>query len=283
MDPLFPDRVDTLKNQVSLLTSERDQLQQNTAELSRHYETCRLEFVNTRSRIETELSEASSARDAALLRVKELENDISVLQKELTQRRMVVSVAEEAQNIPVNYTEDDINRKVEETRLILDAEWQKKFDEEGKIDQIIFEREQTVSELQMRLRLMEERSAETRANGSDLLSLSEQLQNEKATVSRAVAQNRELKEQLIETEDRLVALTEEKLQSELARQTAEHQVRELKRRLGESGETAQSLSGPTESPSITSTTLEAVLHPSMSLEPSRLSEDYEESDRDHTE
>ncbi|VDK56039.1 unnamed protein product [Cylicostephanus goldi] len=75
------DRIDTLQNQVSLLTKERDQLHQNTAELSRHYETCRLEFVNTRSRIETELSEASSARDAALLRVRELENDISVLQK----------------------------------------------------------------------------------------------------------------------------------------------------------------------------------------------------------
>lgn len=112
-------------------------------------------------------------------------------------------------------------------------------------DQKIFEGEQMVSDLQMRLRLLEERSAETRASGSvgfdevllmlyifinaiynsmlflaassffnhfeilmqllllqDLLSLSEQLQNEKATVSRAVAQNRELKEQLLETEDR---------------------------------------------------------------------------------
>uniref|UniRef100_A0A183EKX0 GOLGA2L5 domain-containing protein n=1 Tax=Gongylonema pulchrum TaxID=637853 RepID=A0A183EKX0_9BILA len=41
-----------------------------------------------------------------------------------------------------------------------------------------------------------------------MLSLSEQLQNEKATVSRAIAQNRELKDQLIELQDRLVAVTQ---------------------------------------------------------------------------
>ncbi|RCN43987.1 hypothetical protein ANCCAN_10014, partial [Ancylostoma caninum] len=70
----------------------------------------------------------------------------------------------------------------------------------------------------------------------DLLSLSEQLQNEKATVSRAVAQNRELKEQLLETEDRLLAVTEEKLHSEMARQTAEHQVKELEKKLRELNE-----------------------------------------------
>ncbi|EYB84046.1 hypothetical protein Y032_0323g2471 [Ancylostoma ceylanicum] len=150
-------------------------------------------------------------------------------------------------------------------------------------DQKIFEREQMVSELQMRLRLLEERSAETRASGSDLLSLSEQLQNEKATVSRAVAQNRELKEQLLETEDRLLAVTEEKLQSELARQTAEHQVKELKKRLDELTENGQSLTGSTGSATAASTSLEAVMHPSVSLEPSRSSEDWDGSERDHSE
>ena len=56
-------------------------------------------------------------------------------------------------------------------------------------------------------------------------------QNEKATVSRAVAQNKELKERLLETEDRFVVLTEEKATVELAKQSAEHQVRELTKQL----------------------------------------------------
>lgn len=38
--------------------------------------------------------------------------------------------------------------------------------------------------------------------------LSDKLQNEKATVSRAVAQNRELKEQLIELQDKIVVLSQ---------------------------------------------------------------------------
>ncbi|PIO56923.1 hypothetical protein TELCIR_21676, partial [Teladorsagia circumcincta] len=116
----------------------------------------------------------------------------------------------------------------------------------------------------------------------DLLSLSEQLQNEKATVSRAVAQNRELKEQLLETEDRLVALTEEKLNSELARQTAEHQVKELMKRIDT--EASQSDTGSVQLPPAgPSDALEAVLHPATSLEPSRSTEDWDETERERSE
>ncbi|VDO34140.1 unnamed protein product [Haemonchus placei] len=299
------DRIDALQTQVGLLTNERDQMHHNSQELSRHYELCRLEFVNTRDKIASELAEATSERDAALLRVKELENDVSVLQKEQNQYRPVIPSLNSGQqeSDAITFTEEDVVYKVNEAKRRADAEWQQKFDEEGKVvdsmlrnkvdrsnfkpriiyfwtipfqDQLIFEREQTISELQMRLRLLEERSAETRASGSDLLSLSEQLQNEKATVSRAVAQNRELKEQLLETEDRLVALTEEKLQSELARQTAEHQVKELMKRID--NEVSHSDSGSVQLQSSgRNDALEEVLHPAMSLEPSRSREDWEES------
>ncbi|RCN43986.1 hypothetical protein ANCCAN_10013 [Ancylostoma caninum] len=128
------DRIDALQNQVGVLTNERDQMHHNTAELSRHYETCRLEFVNTRDRIQGELSEAVMARDAALMRVKELENDVSVLRKELCQQQSTVPVAEEVQDMSVvSYTEEDVRRKMEEAKRVLDAEWQRKFDEEGKV------------------------------------------------------------------------------------------------------------------------------------------------------
>ncbi|XGW12023.1 hypothetical protein V3C99_013027 [Haemonchus contortus] len=286
------DRIDALQTQVGLLINERDQMHHNSQELSRHYELCRLEFVNTRDKIASELAEATSERDAALLRVKELENDVSILQKEQNQYRSAVPPLNTGpqESDAITFTEEDVMYKVNEAKRRADAEWQQKFDEEGKVvdsmlrnkDQLIFEREQTISELQMRLRLLEERSAETRASGSDLLSLSEQLQNEKATVSRAVAQNRELKEQLLETEDRLMALTEEKLQSELARQTAEHQVKELMKRID--NEVSHSDSGSVQLQSSgRNDALEEVLHPAMSLEPSRSREDWEESERNQSE
>ncbi|KAK6020935.1 hypothetical protein OSTOST_13406 [Ostertagia ostertagi] len=292
------DRIDALQAQVGLLTNERDQMHHNSQELSRHYEICRLEFVNTRDKIANELAEAASERDAALLRVKELENDVSVLQKEQSKNKSVaLPMNMGLQESAIAFTEEDLMYKVNEAKRRADAEWQQKFDEEGRVvdsmlrnkDQLIFEREQTISELQMRLRLLEERSAETRASGSDLLSLSEQLQNEKATVSRAVAQNRELKEQLLETEDRLVALTEEKLHSELARQTAEHQVKELMKRIDTevSARASQTDSGSVQlqsAPLLSKAgALEAVLHPATSLEPSRSTEDWDETERDRSE
>ncbi|KAK6061070.1 hypothetical protein COOONC_01269, partial [Cooperia oncophora] len=286
------DRIDALQTQVGILTNERDQMHHNTQELSRHYEICRLEFANTRDKLASELGEAVSERDVALLRIKELEDDLAVLLKEQSQYRSVVppvSTVPQESGV-ISFTEEDVNRKVNEAKRRADAEWQQKFDEEGKVvdsmmrnkDQLIFEREQAISELQMRLRLLEERTAETRASGSDLLSLSEQLQNEKATVSRAVAQNRELKEQLLETEDRLVALTEEKLHSELARQTAEHQVKELMKRIDTEASRSDTDSAQLHSAG-PSDALEAVLHPPTSLEPSRSTEDWDDTERDRSE
>ncbi|EJD75681.1 hypothetical protein LOAG_17208 [Loa loa] len=63
------------------------------------------------------------------------------------------------------------------------------------------------------------------------LSLSEQLQNEKATVSRAIAQNRELKEQLIELQDKLVMVTQESMERESGRLSALHLVSQLRNEL----------------------------------------------------
>ncbi|KAJ1369369.1 hypothetical protein KIN20_030809 [Parelaphostrongylus tenuis] len=279
------DRVDALQSQVGVLTRERDKLLLSNEELSRHYEICRLEFVNAREKLANELLVAISARDAALSHIKELQDDVCVLQKELYVNRSTSAPtsAEVCKATAGHCTDEDVNRKVLEAVKKADAEWQKKFDEEGQLvdtmikekDQVIFEREQKLSELEMRLRLTEERLGEVRTNSSDMLSLSEQLQNEKATVSRAVAQNRELKEQLIETENRFMALTEEKLQSELARQAAEHQVKELLVLLDSKNQTED---GAPYSNS-TGAVLESVLHPAMSLEPSITSKDWDMSER----
>lgn len=57
-------------------------------------------------------------------------------------------------------------------------------------------------------------------NFKELSQLSEQLQNEKATVSRAVAQNLELKEQLAELQDKLILVTNESASKEDERTTA---------------------------------------------------------------
>uniref|UniRef100_A0A8R1XJT3 Golgin subfamily A conserved domain-containing protein n=1 Tax=Onchocerca volvulus TaxID=6282 RepID=A0A8R1XJT3_ONCVO len=72
---------------------------------------------------------------------------------------------------------------------------------------------------------------EQKKHTEEALSLSEQLQNEKATVSRAITQNRELKEQLIELQDKLIAVTQESMERENGRLSALHQISQLRNEL----------------------------------------------------
>jgi chromosome segregation ATPase len=67
----------------------------------------------------------------------------------------------------------------------------------------------------------------------DVGRLSEQLQNERATVSRAVAQNLELKEQLGELQDKIVQVTNECFEKEDQRQSALAQLARLQKSLEE--------------------------------------------------
>ncbi|VDO42998.1 unnamed protein product [Onchocerca flexuosa] len=91
---------------------------------------------------------------------------------------------------------------------------------------------------------------EQKKHTEEALSLSEQLQNEKATVSRAITQNRELKEQLIELQDKLVAVTQESMERENGRLSALHQISQLRNELnrisGQSfdGKNVDSLTAP---------------------------------------
>ncbi|CAD5213217.1 unnamed protein product [Bursaphelenchus xylophilus] len=85
---------------------------------------------------------------------------------------------------------------------------------------------------QQRSPKMEELKRDGKLN-ADFKSLAEQLQNERATVSRAVAQNMDLKEQLGELQDRLVEVTNRCAEQEDERQRAVAMVKNLSRRLEE--------------------------------------------------
>ncbi|KAI1709938.1 ras family domain-containing protein [Ditylenchus destructor] len=72
----------------------------------------------------------------------------------------------------------------------------------------------------------------------DIASLSEQLQNEKATVSRAVGQNLELKEQLKELQDKFIQMSNECASKEIERSSALANVTALQRHIEEMRTTA---------------------------------------------
>uniref|UniRef100_A0A1I7XUU6 GOLGA2L5 domain-containing protein n=1 Tax=Heterorhabditis bacteriophora TaxID=37862 RepID=A0A1I7XUU6_HETBA len=269
------EQVRILEADIRRLRSERNQVRQEAEEKQILHESYRKEFSESLETLKMDLHSALSSRDVALARVRELEDQLSILMNDFT----VVRKSPEAQNlghiIPSATTTDETDKRLDEAVKKANSIWQTKLDEYTK-------RSEELLQKKMKLRLLEERTAESRASESNLLSLSEQLQNEKSTVSRAVAQNKELKEQLIETENRVISLTEEKLHSELARQKAEHQVKELTKRM-ELEKYSMSrfvifnrimIEGDASLNS--AVVLEKVLHPALSIEPSESKDVCEE-------
>ncbi|CAJ0919902.1 unnamed protein product, partial [Mesorhabditis belari] len=196
------------------------------------------------ARLNKELDESSLAKHTLETRLNEVENQLELAQQEkaenrkkLDSQRASPSLQGSSQNLIPSDTEvlkkiDDAVRRVTTHWEQLLEQARKEYEDGNKEkDRLLFEREASIAELQLKLRLSAENEKVYGDASTGLLSLSEQLQAEKATVSRAVAQNRELKEQLITTEDRLIQLTGEKCATELSRQTAEHQVKELQKQL----------------------------------------------------
>ncbi|CAL2033505.1 unnamed protein product [Caenorhabditis brenneri] len=228
---------DSLQQELEKLKSEKVRLLAEATTLKAHYSDREHALQQKQAEMAAELEQLHAYKFSSVDQIQNLEHQLHIAQSELQTLQGNSNIVQEEEVLKI--TEEDVSRRIREACHVERGKWERKLEEDQRRreedilekDKVIFEREQSLAELEMKYRLLEERTLESTANGADLLSLSEQLQNEKATVSRAVAQNKELKERLLETEDRFVALTEEKASVELAKQSAEHQVRELTKQL----------------------------------------------------
>ncbi|GMS84751.1 hypothetical protein PENTCL1PPCAC_6926, partial [Pristionchus entomophagus] len=141
-------------------------------------------------------------------------------------------------------SEEEAMRRVDETarritmvfeeRMMEEREERRKREEEK--DRELEVHRSVMEELKLKIEIAERKMEEDDGRAGSLHEILQDLQNEKATVSRALTQNRELKEQVIALEDRLIVLTDEKLNSELERQALEFELRGLRERIEEDGE-----------------------------------------------
>ncbi|KAI1715783.1 putative golgin subfamily A member 2-like protein 5 domain-containing protein [Ditylenchus destructor] len=102
--------------------------------------------------------------------------------------------------------------------------------------------EYQLMEAQRKIGELEESRDAKASLDKDIASLSEQLQNEKATVSRAVGQNLELKEQLKELQDKFIQMSNECASKEIERSSALANVTALQRHIEEMRTTASNQS-----------------------------------------
>uniref|UniRef100_A0A1I8EPI9 Golgin subfamily A conserved domain-containing protein n=1 Tax=Wuchereria bancrofti TaxID=6293 RepID=A0A1I8EPI9_WUCBA len=192
----------------------------------------------------TKLEEMSNEKLVLESKVHTLENQIEMLQAidrpNLANDNSICSInsveLQRMQNKLTEVTND--HQRAEQLIEELNAKLMNKELEVHSLSSALDDKKSKLMKKTAELAMVEESLSRVRSIAEDqqkhteeALSLSEQLQNEKATVSRAIAQNRELKEQLIELQDKLIMVTQESMERESGRLSALHLVDQLRNEL----------------------------------------------------
>uniref|UniRef100_A0A914ZMD7 Golgin subfamily A conserved domain-containing protein n=1 Tax=Parascaris univalens TaxID=6257 RepID=A0A914ZMD7_PARUN len=233
-----------LQEEVSRLQMEKEELKQEANAAREHYESYGSQLSQNIVQISAKLEEVSNDKLLLQSRIHSLEDELEVIKAEERKREGRRGSTEKENLFETIKLRKELNEVVEkmaeaerhgaEMRSLL-------VEKDSYISRINEELQDMKSELSTKMSMLAKaeeslvrarREAEERIQFSeDVRSLSEQLQNEKATVSRAVAQNRELKDQLIELQDKLIALSQESMERESGRLTALHTIEQLQTEL----------------------------------------------------
>ncbi|KAK0393932.1 hypothetical protein QR680_000477 [Steinernema hermaphroditum] len=221
-----------LKEQISDLILENDDLKKQADSARIYYESYKAdldvriaeltkEFNGTREALVKRTDELHNAQD----QIRDLTNELSSLRAKQAQSRdgsnSSPNCEEEVQSLRVYAEElhDKYTRVCEKQQesIVELTEIKKAYDS---LKSVYETSEHQLEEERGNVRRLKEASENTQMVNTDVRGLMEQLVNEKATVSRAVSQNSELKEQLIALEDKLISVMNESAEREQQLQSA---------------------------------------------------------------
>ncbi|KAI6206615.1 hypothetical protein M3Y94_00932600 [Aphelenchoides besseyi] len=201
-----------LKKRTDELTNMRNEFQAT----KQHYESCLLQARNHSATLEQTLEQVNQQK-------RELEFAKCCADEELEMLRKTV-----AQSNPTTSTDDSVvlDQTADSENLLFEyqamknsleraeSEFQRQSTYCAQLNSILEDKENVIANLQQSLsesneqiQRLNEQIRQLRSMDVDAQQLANQLQNERATVSRAVGQNMELKEQLRELQDQLVMMT----------------------------------------------------------------------------
>ncbi|XP_071321735.1 golgin subfamily A member 2 isoform X2 [Trachinotus anak] len=233
--------------QVQLLLEEKQQLEAHNHQLMESItqlkteRDCYAEQIQEEGRVWkdkteqllTQVSLVAEERDRNINRVQELEASIAELRNAaalLSQEREAQYSAEpQTQSSGPSETEvalqESLNR-LQQEKEALTAQYQAQLRDNEQLSRLCAEQETRLGEL--------ERQVENQAQeAEDRRRMLEDVQSDKATISRALTQNRTLKDQLAELQNGFVKLTNENMELTTAIQSEQHVKKELARRMGE--------------------------------------------------
>lgn len=216
-----------LEAQIAQLSESLQQLQ---AERDQYVQKLKEEGAVWQQRVQL-LSEQVHAlteeRDLNVTRIQELEANLS----ELLSSQSAVKLQESEPTSPAGPTEAErhlqeqvgqLQREREELR----GQGQAQVRDNEQLSRLNQEQEERLLELEKTL----QRHCEEAVDRQQIL---EDMQSDKATISRAMTQNRELKEQLAELQNGFVKLTNENMEVTSALQSEQHVKKELAKKIGQ--------------------------------------------------
>ncbi|KAG7232404.1 hypothetical protein INR49_008893 [Caranx melampygus] len=232
--------------QVQLLLEEKQQLEAHNHQLMESItqlkteRDCYAEQIQEEGRVWkdkteqllTQVSLVAEERDRNISRVQELEASITELKNAaalLSQEREADTAEPQSQSLGPSESEvalqESLNR-LEQEKEALTSQYQAQLRDNEQLSRLCAEQETRLGEL--------ERQVESQAQEEeDRRRMLEDVQSDKATISRALTQNRTLKDQLAELQNGFVKLTNENMELTTAIQSEQHVKKELARRMGE--------------------------------------------------
>ncbi|XP_051750546.1 golgin subfamily A member 2 isoform X4 [Ctenopharyngodon idella] len=229
--------------QVQLLLEEKHQLEAHTSQLMESVAQLQVERDQYAAQIQEEgrvwkdkteqlLSQVrlmSEERDSTAAQIHELQEKIT----ELENAAALMSKEQELQAVSQVSGPSESELALQETvsslqqeRDALSLQYQAQVRDNEQLSRLVQEQEARLEELERQA----ERAAE---EAQDRLRILEDVQSDKATISRALAQNRDLKDQLAEFQNGFVKLTNENMELTSALQSEQHIKKEIARKMGQ--------------------------------------------------
>ncbi|XP_041815802.1 golgin subfamily A member 2 isoform X2 [Chelmon rostratus] len=231
--------------QVQLLLEEKQQLEAHNHQLVESIaqlqteRDCYAEQIQEEGRVWkdkteqllTQVSLVAEERDRNINRVQELEASITELQNAAALLSQEREAQDNAEPQPSGPSESEVALQealsaLQQEKDALTAQYQAQLRDNEQLSRLCAEQETRLGEL--------ERQVESRVQEEeDRRRMLEDVQSDKATISRALTQNRTLKDQLAELQNGFVKLTNENMELTTAIQSEQHVKKELARRMGE--------------------------------------------------
>ncbi|CAM4547303.1 unnamed protein product [Leuciscus chuanchicus] len=229
--------------QVQLILEEKHQLEAHAAQLMESVAQLQVERDQYAAQIQEEgrvwkdkteqlLSQVrlmSEERDNTAVQIHELQEKII----ELENAAALMSREQELQAVSQVSGPSESELALQETisslqqeRDALSLQYQAQVRDNEQLSRLVQEQEVRLEELERQA----ERAAE---DAQDRLRILEDVQSDKATISRALAQNRDLKDQLAEFQNGFVKLTNENMELTSALQSEHHIKKEIARKMGQ--------------------------------------------------